>query len=126
MKKTLIILSALALSGSAFLIAQDRDAPRGDRRGAGSFISRMPLFKALGADEETGDITLPKDDAGWEKWKEAVKKLDTKPEGGDGKLSREEYFGQMRRRGGGEGGGQRGGGDRRRGGSDSATSDRPE
>ncbi|MCB1099238.1 MAG: hypothetical protein KDN22_26950 [Verrucomicrobiae bacterium] len=108
MKKTLLILSAIAVSGTAFVIAQegDRPAPRGDRpgRGAGMFAN-SPLFKAMKMGED-GTIALPTDEAGKTALLEAIAKCDTNK---DGKLDRTEIFGEMRRGGGGPGGRRPGG-----------------
>ena len=143
MKKILLLISALAMTGGAYLYAQDKkedgkeeskeetpdrrpdrdrprgDRPRGDRDGAGregggrrggfgGFFSRMPLFKALGVNEE-GEISLKELDE--KKLMAALKKLD-KDE--NGKLSRTELMGDFGGRGGRGGGGGARGGDRRR------------
>ncbi|MDA0810903.1 MAG: hypothetical protein O3C21_00710 [Verrucomicrobia bacterium] len=123
MKKTLLILSAIAVSGTAFVIAQeqgDRPAPRGDRaggRGAGRFAN-APLFKAMKMGEG-GSIALPKTDDEKAALLEAIAKCDAN---GDGKLERTEIFGEMRR-GGGAGAGA--GGARRPGGEGGADAPKP-
>ena len=112
MKKTLLLLSAVALSGTAILIAQegDRDAPRGNRRGG--MFSNAPLFKALGINA-AGEVTLPKADD--EKAKaEFLAKIIACDKDKDGKLSRTEMFGERRGRGGDRRRDGGGGGDRPR------------
>lgn len=112
MKKALVILSAIAVSGSAFVIAQEdgeRRAPRGGDRGGrgGGMFASAPLFKALGMDKE-GAIALPKTDEEKAALLAAIAKCD---KDGDGKLTRTEIFGERTRGGGrrGEGGGGAGG-----------------
>ena len=117
MKKILLILSAIAVSGTALVIAQEdtRDAPRGgDRRGGrtGGMFANAPFFKALGMTED-GSIKLPKTPEEKEALLAAIAKCDTD---GDGKLTRTEIFGERTRGGRGgqrrrpEGGGGAGGG----------------
>lgn len=107
MKKTLLILSAVAVSGTALLVAQDREAPRGDRPRGGGMFANSPFFKKLGMNEE-GEIALPKADD--EEAKKAflakIMECDTDK---DGKLTRTEIFGEFRRGGGAGGAGGRGG-----------------
>jgi hypothetical protein len=115
MKKTLLILSAIAVSGTAFVIAQEgeRPAPRGDRAGRGGpgMFANAPFFKAMKMGED-GSVALPKTDDEKADFLKAIAKCDTN---GNGKLERVEMFGEMRR-GGGAGGSGAGGGARRPGG----------
>jgi hypothetical protein len=108
MKKLLLTLSAIAISGTAFVIAQEgeveRKAPRGERGGrGGGMFAEAPLFKALGMDKE-GEIALPKTD---EEKTAFLKKFADCDANEDGKLSREEIFGQRGRNRGAGGGGDR-------------------
>lgn len=101
MKQTLLILFAIAASGSALLIAQesDRQRPQGARRGGGMF-NNSPLFKALGITKE-GDIAVPSEDADAATKAAFADKIIACDTNKDGKLSRTEMFGEFRRRGGG-------------------------
>jgi hypothetical protein len=148
MKKILLILSAVAISGGAYLYAQDeekdeprrpqrdgaqRGAQRGGQRGGGQrggFLRNSPLLKALKANEESGEISIA-DIAKDEKLKDIklvdfLKMLDKAPEGkdkGDGKIDRTELFGSF---GGGRGRGGARGSDRPRRPDGEAGGDRPD
>ena len=130
MKKILLILSAVFLSGTAYIVAQDpapdRQPPQGardggGRRGGGAMFRNSPLLKALKANEETGEISIAdieKDEKlGKMTLVAFLKSLDKAPEGaseedakkgGDGKIDRTELFGNFGGRGGAGAGGRRG------------------